>query len=497
MSGQQRARGGRVTPKGVGNGGAPVANTLPVDLFVERALIGCALDGWPPAIADVVALGPDVFASTVCQRYARSICRMVAEGIEVDAITTFDVVRNDGEGWDEAVDREAFSQILTHARTAGHVARYAHIVRRTYAQRIIALRAEEARQAAIEGRLDDAHAAIVAITERESLAIGPYRWDTLVGLDDDDGLEPTLMERTDGKALLYPGCLHWLMGAPGKGKTWAAMIAVAQLIAEGRRVAMWDYEGNRKSIRARLRALGCTEANLASLHYDRPRVLDRTAVAAAIKAAGPVELVVIDSCAKAMGRQGLDEDKAADVLAWLELMVWPWCEAEAAVVVIDHVVKDTESRGLWPRGSGAKQGEVDGAAYAVQAISTWSREAGGAAKLVIAKDREGHVGAEGQVAAELSISVDPFLASLRPPEGGGQRGTTFSPTVLMERVSRALETGPARTSTWLRDHVRGKATGIDMAVEQLVADGYLAEEQQGQTSWFTSVRPYRRDAESA
>ena len=42
---------------------------------------------------------------------------------------------------------------------------------------------------------------------------------------------PTILRRTDGRALFYAGNVNWLFGASGEGKTWVALIAVASVIS--------------------------------------------------------------------------------------------------------------------------------------------------------------------------------------------------------------------------------------------------------------------------
>jgi len=85
------------------------------------------------------------------------------------------------------------------------------------------------------------------------------------------GPTATTLTRRDGKALLYPYAIHSISGEPGSGKTWAALVAIAQEIEAGNNTLFIDFEDRPQTIVNRLRALGVTDQAIAAhLRYIRP-----------------------------------------------------------------------------------------------------------------------------------------------------------------------------------------------------------------------------------
>lgn len=314
-------------------------------------------------------------------------------------------------------------------------------------------------------------------------------------------IRPALLRRNDGEYLIYPGLVHALMGEPGKGKTMVALHAAAEAMAAGHAVIFLDWEGNRVTIGSRLAALGVTADQADELFiYHRPQgPITRTwvATAAATVAARGVVLVVVDSVAKSLSRQGLNEDHAPDVIGWQELLVDPLAEAGAAVLMLDHVTKDREGRGLWARGSGAKLGEISGAAWTLKPKSPFSRQRAGSADLVQAKDREGFNGADGDTVAHITFTPDHdgdhlAVRVLAPPSGATPETGGFQPTGYMERVSIALETAtvPVTSMLTIRSLVSGKGEYVDQALRLLIADAHVRKDG----PQYVVDKPYRAPA---
>ena len=63
----------------------------------------------------------------------------------------------------------------------------------------------------------------------------------------------------------------------------------------------------------------------------------------------------------------------------------------AAVVLVDHVVKDTGTRGRWAIGGQQKMAGLTGAAYTVEVVEPLGRGIRGEVVLRVAKDRPGSV----------------------------------------------------------------------------------------------------------
>lgn len=219
-----------------------------------------------------------------------------------------------------------------------------------------------------------------------------------------DDHPPTLMARSDGLSLFYSGKLNYLHGEPGKGKSWVAFYAAALALGDEEPVTILDFEDTPRGVAGRLKALGLSDFVIGERCYyiDDPhskpiRELVRLALAPSPK------VIIIDGVAASMTSVDLDEDKASDVNRWMDTLARPLAASGAVVIAVDHVTKSKETRGLWPRGSGAKRARIDGAAYAVEPVIPFTRSQSGYLRLKLAKDRDGFVGGEGDAIALFHV----------------------------------------------------------------------------------------------
>lgn len=316
---------------------------------------------------------------------------------------------------------------------------------------------------------------------------------------------PTLYPRSDGACLLYAGKVHAFNGEPESGKSWAAQHATAVALMAGENVTYIDFEDDEASVIGRLLLLGVTEdALLAHLAYIRPsRPFNNDAVDTlrhAFTDRRPA-LVILDGLTEAMANDNLDPLDNIDVAKFFVRLPKRIAAMGAAVVIIDHVTKDSESRGRWAIGAQHKLAALNGAAYTFETLLPFGRGKHGITKVTVTKDRPGHVRqhAAGSTVAELHLtSTDAGVtAELRSPGGGTDDEAPFRPTRVMERVSKALEGQPARNLRNLRTEVRGNAGVVDLAVEQLVNGGYVGVHKQGQAKYHHSIKPFREDDENA
>ena len=166
------------------------------------------------------------------------------------------------------------------------------------------------------------------------------------------------------------------------------------------------------------------------------------------------------------------------------------------MLLLDHVVKDRESRGRWPIGGQHKLAGID-VAYSLRLIEPFARGRTGRAAVKVEKDRPGRVRefAEDDQVAMVSATSHPderVRIALEPPEPT-TRGT-FRPTVLMERASKAVEARPGLSVRSIRAAIRGARNDTkDLAVELLVTEGYVGARPEGQARRHYSLRPYRAD----
>lgn len=320
------------------------------------------------------------------------------------------------------------------------------------------------------------------------------------------GPEPTLLRRTDGPALLYPGELHLVMGEPEAGKGWLACAGIAERLAAGERVLYIDFETDVEAVLARMLTLGVDADVLAQrFAYVRPwgPLTGRAWIDLEPALTAHPTLVVLDGVTEAFGLEGLDPDRNRDAAAWITRVPRRILAATgAAVLMVDHVTKSREGRGRWAIGAQHKLAAV-AAAYALDVIERPARDRPGVAKIAIAKDRHGAVRAhahDGHIAlmrieptsdGNVTVTLDP------PPATANDNAPTFRPTFLMERVSRALEAEPGLTKRALRAAVKGRNDVIDLALELLIAEGHIDARRDGTAHHHHSTRPYRQDDDSA
>src|ERR1035438_2568195 len=235
---------------------------------------------------------------------------------------------------------------------------------------------------------------------------------------------PTMLERTDGRALLYPGRIHALNAEPEAGKSWLALKAADERLLCGDTVLYIDFEDSAPSIISRLRALGASTGTIAKCFiYLRPdESLTAEAEADFERAlARKPSLVVFDGLTEAYGRLGLNPEFNPDVAKWMALLprrVQSRCP-EAAVLLLDHVVKNTETRGRWAIGAQHKLAGVD-VAFSVAVVEPFGRGQTGTAHIKVEKDRPGgirefassesfvaHVVATSSATGDMGIRLEP------------------------------------------------------------------------------------------
>ncbi len=315
-----------------------------------------------------------------------------------------------------------------------------------------------------------------------------------------EGLEP---ERPtiapvlpEGGCLLYRGRLNEIHGEPCVGKTNVALALCLPLLREGQGVLYIDPEDSAISAARRLLAFGAEpEQVIAHFHHMQcPEVQDYPRLIAWAASHRPA-LVVVDGCAEILASLGLDENDPGEFLSFCRDRLKPFTDLGCAVLLADHVVKSTEGRGRWARGTGAKMGKYDGVSYSVELGQSYSPSLPGHVRLRIAKDRNGGVGVVGQAVAEIHFTPD-FLEEQtevkfrRPPAKNDGHGP-FRPTAIMERISRRLEEFPASSLRDLRQC--GKHDYVDLGIRELEGDGFLiiTKGGPGKPTNYQLTRPFR------
>lgn len=347
----------------------------------------------------------------------------------------------------------------------------------------------------------------------------------------------TILARTDGVNLFYRHKVHSVHGESESGKTWLALCAVAECLTGGEPVLYIDFEDDAKGVGARLLLMGVPRAVVtdpALFSYVRPETglgADDERKAFEYLLSESYSLAVLDGVTESMGLLGLIGKDNDNVASWQRTL--PNAIARrtgAAVVCIDHVTKDADTRGRFAIGGQQKMAGLSGAAFIIEPETPFARGLAGVASVRVGKDRPGFLRAMGGdwrkadrtqlVAMFILDSTDPARVQwmLEPPDDsahGGQSGHgTEEPRRkwCMEQVSRYWETqnpngdenpkarGLAACSTTKTENAmvaehKGSGIARDLwraAIGALVVEGYAKQIDGSRNSKLHRVvRPYR------
>lgn len=477
----------------------------PHDLPAEMALLGAAMVG--KDVAPIVAeIDPAVFYWPSNALIADAVCRLVASGVPVDTGTVANLLREDGQlegisGHYEGITKQGAAYLValivdTYYLNPQRAQIDADLlVNLANKRRILSLAYAVSEGVYSHTDIGGLAAEMVAVIE-EQIAGAISTWEpvNLAAILAGEGeiTEPYILRRSDGAMMLYPGRVHAFNAEPESAKSWLALWACLEVVERGGHVLYVDCEDTAVTAVERLLALGADTGQLLDrFHYIRPDEPVDIGAAARIKGAmatWPIDLAVIDGVGEALAMSGLDEDKGPDVLAFLTMLVRPIARAGAAVLMIDHVVKDPDKRGGYATGSNRKKTGID-VAIELQVVKPFGRDRDGLVKVWVRKDRPGHLrggAAEGRLWAEMEVQSrdggTSVQLNLRAPEGSaaeGSAGDPMRPTVLMGRVSLWLAAnGPASVRT-IRDSVGGKSRWVGVAIQQLIREGYAAKGPEG------------------
>ena len=326
---------------------------------------------------------------------------------------------------------------------------------------------------------------------------------------------PTLLARTDGVCLLYPGLIHSLHGESESGKSLVAQHLAAQQVMAGNSVLFIDFESDAATVTERLLMLSATpEAIIEHFHYIRPEAAPRALIELPAWHAmleQSYELAVIDGVTDSLGVFGYSTKDNDEVATWMRVLPKNIATCTgAAVTVIDHVTKDNDSRGRFAIGAQAKMSWLTGAGYTVEVAEALGRGLRGVIVLRVGKDRPGYVRGESgpmrksdrtqeaaRVVVDSTVDPDHPVVTVEPWRGhDAPTGTAraFRPTGLMEHVSEALEGASEPLSfRGIDERVTGKREHIRFALDVLIDEGSvsLTDGPRG-AQIHTLAQPYRQ-----
>jgi AAA domain len=314
--------------------------------------------------------------------------------------------------------------------------------------------------------------------------------------------EPTVGRRDDGKGLFYAGKCHTVISETEGGKTWLALSAALDEMHAANHVLFIDFEDDEGTVAGRLLTLGAGRDLIAQqFHYVRPEAGLDSVGGADLRAVAMTyrpTLDVIDGVTEAMSMHGwnmLDNKEAA---LFGRRLARPLATFGAAVVSLDHVTKDRESRSRYAIGAVHKLNALDGAAYILENRQPFGVGITGRSTIKIAKDRPGQLRCRalpsnggmhwyGDLVLD-SHDQDYTEASVTPPQ---KRDDNFKPTGLMvkiaEELGKAAQPLPQRELLKL---VNGRFETKQGAFARLVAGGYISNK-----SPHTLIKSYDPEAD--
>ena len=245
----------------------------------------------------------------------------------------------------------------------------------------------------------------------------------------------------------------------------------------------------------RLRLLGVTDdqINDGFLYYEPDNPLNKdtyTQPIADLIADRGIRLCVIDAFNPILSMHGLDPNITTDIEKFWQLYADPICAAGAAPTMLDHVAKNTESRGKYAYGSERKaSGAIVHLGF--KSLEILRQGGTGRSSLSVHKDRPGYLPRPTIGRLVLDATTPGQITYRIDPDKSHDEGA-FRPTALMEKVSRQLEheTQPLSTKQ-IEDIKLGKADYVRKALTALTEDGYIRREEGPRGAiLYTSIRPF-------
>lgn len=266
---------------------------------------------------------------------------------------------------------------------------------------------------------------------------------------------PVLGRRTDGHHLFYAGQVNWVFGDPESGKTWLCQACLVEALKGGRAGLIIDLDHNGpEATVSRLLDLGAPESALRDpdrFRYCEPE--DRTEVRQVIEDAQlwRPAVAIVDSVGELLPLYGSSSNSADDFTSTHAFVLKPLAKAGAAVLAVDHLAKNADSRAVGPGGTAAKRRAIGGVSIRVKTKQPFTPGHGGSATLVVNKDRHGGlrahcpVGDREPIAGTFKLLAfnDGVLEwAIYPPADGERNDDESAPQADIAEVA-ALDPPPA------------------------------------------------------
>jgi hypothetical protein len=294
--------------------------------------------------------------------------------------------------------------------------------------------------------------------------------------------------------LLYPGKRTLLSGETESLKTWAALVLAKAETDASHTVAWADLDAmGAAELLSRLRALGVSDDVIAEqfLYFEPSERLVGDLLTDVLDEIREhrVRLFVIDAFNPMLSLHGLDPNNTSDVETFWRETATPITETGAAPVLIDHVVKNSESRGKYAIGSERKaSGAIVHIGFKI--VQPFSRGGTGKTVLTTHKDRPGFLPRPS--IGTLTLDSDSDRITYRLEADRAHVGGSFRPTRLMEKISDYIasrDEPPSKND--VEKSVSGNNDGKRTAVNALITEGYVMQIDGPRGSkLLVSISPY-------
>ena len=321
-------------------------------------------------------------------------------------------------------------------------------------------------------------------------------WEPIPLDDYFDGLftiqEATILKRTDGQGLLYPGKVHSFYGESESGKSWLAQIAAAEVLKSYKKVVYIDFESDAIDIAKRLKILGVTKPEAVQyFRYIRPErrnLLDDPAWLSLLEE-GSATLIIIDGVTESLTMWDGATKENDDITKWMREFPRALAKSGAAVVLVDHITKNAETRGRFAIGGQAKLATIDGAAYLIEPIKNLAPGGAGALTVRVTKDRPGAVRRNSgiwrksdrtQEAAIIEVDSTGAIMKYVIAVPLTEDEVVEDQELKMEKaIATFIATHPGCTKGEVTKGVKGGDHAIYERLETMLSTGFIADEGRG------------------
>jgi hypothetical protein len=256
---------------------------------------------------------------------------------------------------------------------------------------------DSAGQSGDPGREADAEEDEPEVDTWEPIDLGPYLRGEIVRSEPDRGLT-----RSDGVRMVYPGKEHAVIGEMEAGKTWWALACAAAEMLEQRHVIYIHFEEEDPgSTVERLQLMGCADNEILTyFHFVAPSQAIKPRQRKRLARSGAA-LVILDGVNEGMSLHKADIRDENGAAEFRRRIVKPFTKRGAAVINLDHVVKDSEARGRYALGSIHKGNALDGALIVLETMEAFGRGMCGKSAVYVVKDRPGFLRRHGRAVAKV------------------------------------------------------------------------------------------------